>query len=154
MVRLKEVLAATGAVVLLFGWTQNQGQINAALGLGAAGFLSKTVDGEEILAAVEAAAAGRSVRSAPAPGSEVMSAWPGQAEGLTPRESEVLSLIVSGLSNQDVADRMFLSINSVKSYVRTGYRKMGVASRSQAVLWGLGHGFRVEHLPPSLEQRI
>jgi hypothetical protein len=31
---------------------------------------------------------------------------------------------------------------------------MGVASRSQAVLWGLGHGFRVEHLPPSLEQRI
>jgi DNA-binding CsgD family transcriptional regulator len=74
-----------------------------------------------------------------------MAAWPGQAEGLTPRESEVLSLIVSGLSNQDIALRLFLSINSVKTYVRTAYRRMGVRSRSQAILWGIEHGFRVEH---------
>ena len=64
----------------------------------------------------------------------------GQDEGLTAREAEVLSLIAGGLSNTDVAARMGLSINSVKSYVRSSYRKIGVESRSQAVLWGLTHG--------------
>ena len=49
----------------------------------------------------------------------------------------MLSLIAGGLSNTDVAARMGLSINSVKSYVRSSYRKIGVESRSQAVLWGL-----------------
>lgn len=81
-----------------------------------------------------------------ASGAVVLAAWPGQHKGLTPRESEVLSLIVSGLSNHDIAHRIYVSINSVKSYVRSAYRKMGVSSRSQAVVWGLEHGFRVEQL--------
>jgi DNA-binding CsgD family transcriptional regulator len=67
--------------------------------------------------------------------------WPGRAEGLTHREAEVVALITQGLSNQDVAARTFLSINSVKSYIRGAYRKMGVTTRSQAVLWGVAHGF-------------
>ena len=53
-------------------------------------------------------------------------------------------MITEGLSNQEIADRSFLSINSVKSYIRTGYRKIGVTSRSQAVLWGVQHGFAPE----------
>jgi two-component system, NarL family, response regulator LiaR len=57
------------------------------------------------------------------------------------RESEVIALITQGLSNQEIADRCYLSINSVKTYIRTAYRKMGVARRSQAVLWGIQHGF-------------
>ena len=71
--------------------------------------------------------------------------WPGQSQGLTARESEVLSLITQGLSNQEIADRCYLSINSVKTYIRTAYRKMGVTRRSQAVLWGLAHGFEPDH---------
>ncbi len=142
--RLAQVLTATDAAVLVFGWAEDQKQVDAAIALGAAGFLSKSVDGEEIVVAVEAAAAGREVRSEPARRSETMAAWPGQEHGLTSRESEVISLIVSGMSNQDIADRIFLSINSVKSYIRTAYRKMGVTSRSQAVLWGLEHGFQVQ----------
>ena len=57
----------------------------------------------------------------------------------------MLSLIAGGLSNNDVAARMGLSINSVKSYVRSSYRKIDVDSRSQAVLWALSHGLGPGH---------
>ncbi len=154
MARLTQVLDDSGAAVLIFSWAESQEHIDTAIRHGAAGFLSKTLDGEEIVAAVEAAAAGNPIRSAPAPNSDVMAAWPGQHRGLTSRESEVLSLIVSGLSNHDIASRIYLSINSVKSYVRSAYRKMGVTSRSQAVVWGLEHGFRVEHVPARREERL
>ncbi|WP_148611918.1 helix-turn-helix transcriptional regulator [Nocardioides rubriscoriae] len=64
--------------------------------------------------------------------------------GLTPRESEIVSLIVSGLSNREIGDRLQLSINSVKTYIRSAYRKMGVERRTQAVLWGLDNGIHVD----------
>ena len=51
-------------------------------------------------------------------------------------------MITQGLSNADIADRAHLSINSVKTYIRNCYRRIGVTSRSQAVLWGVEHGFR------------
>ena len=65
----------------------------------------------------------------------------GRADGLTDRESEVVGLIVRGLNNRDIADKCSLSINSVKSYIRSGYQKMDVASRAEAVAWGAQHGF-------------
>jgi len=60
---------------------------------------------------------------------------------LSARETQILELIVRGLSNQEIADASYLSINSVKTYIRTAYRKMGVTRRSQAVVWALQHGF-------------
>ena len=66
-------------------------------------------------------------------------------EGLSERESEILALITQGLSNQEIADRAYLSINTVKSYVRSAYRKINVDSRTQAVLWGIDHGFKPDH---------
>ena len=68
--------------------------------------------------------------------------WPGRREGLTDRESEILALITQGKSNAEVAALTYLSPNTVKSYIRTLYRKIGVDSRTQAVLWGVGNGFR------------
>jgi DNA-binding NarL/FixJ family response regulator len=67
----------------------------------------------------------------------------GEVAGLSPREGSVLGLVVSGLSNQQIADRLYLSINSVKTYIRSTYRKVGVSSRAQAVAWGIQHGFPV-----------
>ena len=67
---------------------------------------------------------------------------PARRLGLSEREAEIVSLITHGLGNEDIADRLFLSINTVKSYIRTAYRKMGVTTRSQAVLWGVDHGFK------------
>ena len=71
--------------------------------------------------------------------------WPGRAEGLTDREAEILALITQGRSNAEIAELTFLGINSIKSYIRSTYRKIGVASRTQAVLWGIDHGFKPDH---------
>ena len=71
--------------------------------------------------------------------------WLGRHEGFTDRESEILALITQGKSNADVAAVTFLSPNTVKSYIRTIYRKIDVASRTQAVLWGVKHGFTPDH---------
>lgn len=107
---------------------------------GASGYLSKGLPAGELVAALRAVHAGRVVVAPDRRDASDGTAWVGQEEGLTAREAEVLSLISGGLTNTDVAARMGLSINSVKSYVRSSYRKIGVESRSQAVLWGLTHG--------------
>lgn len=59
---------------------------------------------------------------------------------LSHRELEVLALIASGLSNEEIAIRLFLGINTVKTYIRTAYRKIGATSRTQAVLWAIDRG--------------
>lgn len=79
--------------------------------------------------------------------------WPGRELGVTERELDVLRMITEGLSNQEIADRSFLSINSVKSYIRAAYRKIDVSSRSKAVLWGVQNGLMesedsLEHVHP------
>nr|WP_281385975.1 LuxR C-terminal-related transcriptional regulator [Nocardioides luti] len=59
---------------------------------------------------------------------------------MTPREAEILGLITRGLTNTEIATALYLSINSVKTYIRSGYRKIGVSRRTQAVAWGMAHG--------------
>jgi DNA-binding CsgD family transcriptional regulator len=59
---------------------------------------------------------------------------------LTEREYEVISMIGQGLSNRQIADQLFLSINSVKTYIRSAYRKLHVTARPQAILWAMEHG--------------
>jgi DNA-binding CsgD family transcriptional regulator len=116
---------------------------------GASGYLSKTLPGGELVTALEAIHAGNRVVSVP-PGRArpaVGLDWPGRSEGLTERESEILALITQGKSNAEVAATKFLSLNSIKSYIRTTYRKIGVKSRTQAVLWGVEYGFKAR--PPS-----
>lgn len=67
--------------------------------------------------------------------------------GLTDREMEVLSLIAQGYSNKEIASALYLSINSIKTYVRTAYRRINVERRTQAVLWTLA---RVPQVPAPL----
>jgi DNA-binding CsgD family transcriptional regulator len=61
-------------------------------------------------------------------------------DGLSPRELEVLRLIATGVSNSEVAEQLFLSPNSIKTYIRTAYKKTGVTNRTSAVLWAMEHG--------------
>jgi DNA-binding CsgD family transcriptional regulator len=63
------------------------------------------------------------------------------ADDLSPRERDMVRLIVAGMSNQEIADTLYLSINSVKTYIRSAYRKIGAVSRAPAVAWGIQHGF-------------
>lgn len=112
---------------------------------GASGYLSKALTASELVTALHAVQTGRVVVAPDRRGTQDGTAWVGQDQGLTAREAEVLSLIAGGLSNTDVATRMGLSINSVKSYVRSCYRKIDADSRSQAVLWALTHGLGPGH---------
>ncbi len=122
--------------------------IEQALDEGACGYLSKVLTGPEIVRALERVMRGEVVVLTGDHETSVGGAgdWPGRAAGLSPREAEVIALITQGLSNQEIADRVFLSINSIKTYIRTAYRKMGVTSRTQAVIWGVGNGFKPDSL--------
>jgi NarL family two-component system response regulator LiaR len=77
----------------------------------------------------------------------------GRDINLTPREQSVLGLIVGGRSNHEVAAELYLSINTVKTVIRSVYRKIGATSRSQAVAWGVQHGFPSEEAHSAGEQR-
>ena len=108
--------------------------------------------GPDLVAAIEAVHAGEVVISDPPRQSRSASGldWPGRAEGLSDREAEILALITQGKSNADIAALTYLSPNTVKTYVRNLYRKIDVSSRTQAMRWGIRHGFdpdtdRIEH---------
>jgi len=67
----------------------------------------------------------------------------GEHEGLSAGEAAVVSFIVAGLPNQEIAGALSISTYSVKTHIRSAYRKMGVASRTQAIVWGVNHGFQL-----------
>ncbi len=60
-----------------------------------------------------------------------------------------MALIALGLTNQEIATQLFLSINSVKTHIRSAYRRIGVTRRSQAVIWGIAHQERISALTES-----
>jgi DNA-binding NarL/FixJ family response regulator len=133
--------------VVVYTWNFHPALIEAALSKGASGYLSKTLAARDLVRAIEAVADGEVVVSEPPPRSRTAPGldWPGRGEGLTDREAEVLALITQGKSNLEIAALMFLSINTVKSYVRSTYRKIGVTTRPHAILWGIEHGFTPDH---------
>jgi NarL family two-component system response regulator LiaR len=140
---LRRTVAETDAVVILYTWSLQPEVVAEGTALGIRGFLSKALDALTLVQAIERVHGGSRVVDPPLPDETeiVAGAWPGREHDLTPRESEVLTLIAQGLSNSEIADRVFISINSVKSYIRSAYRKIDVTSRTQAVLWALDHGF-------------
>lgn len=136
----------TASKVLAVGHDLRPDLVSKALTTGVDGFFSIGADEKELLTAVESAATGwrpgdpgddPTVGSS---GSEARSTQLGGDAGLTDREQQVIALIARGRSNQQIAEELFVSINSVKSYIRTGYRKIGVRSRGAAVAWGIRHG--------------
>jgi DNA-binding CsgD family transcriptional regulator len=60
--------------------------------------------------------------------------------GLTQRESEALALVVRGLRNQEIADALFLGVNTVKTHLKSLYRKLGARNRAEAVALALADG--------------
>ena len=133
--------------VVVYTWNFHPDLVDSARRQGARGYLSKTLTARDLVAALEAVHAGEVVVSdqPPRARSTIGLNWPGRGEGLTDRESEILALITQGKNNADVAALTFLSPNTVKSYIRNIYRKIDVASRTQAVLWGVNNGFTPDH---------
>ena len=112
-------------------WSAAEGRV--------AGHLVKSLPADELIDRLEAIhvapAPARDRVGSRGPGTSGRARGPGAASSLTPRERDIVGRIARGLSNAEIAGQLFLSINSVKTYVRTAYRKMGVTTRSQAVAW-------------------
>lgn len=134
-----------GSVVLL-GWGLTQALADRSLSLGCRGCCDRSVSSQDLLSVLRRVHRGEVVlppvpiRKTLAGAALKQETYWGQGAGLTVRESEVLGMITSGRTNLEIADACFLSINTVKSYVRSSYRKIGVQRRAQAVKWGMERG--------------
>jgi DNA-binding NarL/FixJ family response regulator len=134
-------------VVLLTVYDDQQ-YLFQGLRAGASGYLTKQVSGSELVSHLERVMAGEVVIDAALAGRVALSAarlhsgeyWPGANLGLTQRESEVLELMVRGLSNRAIANRLIVGEETVKTHVRNIYRKLDASDRSQAVTAAIREG--------------
>lgn len=134
--------------IVLLSVYEDEQYLFEALRAGACGYLVKRIDGEELVRSLERAADGETVIDPTLAGRAVDTAarlasgeyWPGARHGLTHRESEVLALVVTGLSNRGIATRLVLGDETIKSHLRSIYRKLGVNDRAGAVAAALREG--------------
>jgi len=141
------------AVLVLTAYDYDQ-YIFALLEAGAAGYLLKGVRVHELIDAIRAVYAGESVLH-PVVARRVIdrlvSPSPAEAppsEPISEREMEVLKLAAKGISNKDIADQLFLSPRTVQAHLGNIFNKLGVASRTEAILHGLRKGWlTLEDLP-------
>lgn len=135
-------------VLILSAYDDDQ-FVFSLLEAGAAGYLLKSVRGRELVDAVRAVYAGESVlhpavarkvlnRFVPTPGKPVRQKLP---EALSERELDVLKLATRGLSNQDIADKLCLSLRTVQAHFSHIFNKLQVSSRTEAVVRALKEGW-------------
>jgi DNA-binding NarL/FixJ family response regulator len=128
-------------VVALTSFSEAE-RVHVALSAGAAGYLLKDAEADEVVAAVRAAYRGevhldpvvarKLTRSLVAPQST--------ATALTPREREILVLVAQGKSNRDIANALVISERTARTHVSNVLTKLGLASRTQAALWAVREG--------------
>jgi DNA-binding NarL/FixJ family response regulator len=129
-----EVVAMTSFV--------EEAKVRGALEAGAAGYLLKDADADEVARAIRSAVAGQmhldatvarlladSLRAPRQPGDD-----------LTPREREVLGLVAEGASNRQIAETLVVSERTARTHVSAILAKLGLASRTQAALWAIREG--------------
>ncbi len=129
--------------VAVYTWRMSTEAVQTAAALGVSGYLSKGLPARDLVDALVRIHRGEKVL-APHTDDEIEQVggdWPGRVEGLSNREAELLALVVAGHTNKEISERLYLSGNSIKSYIRSTYAKIGVTRRSQAVKWGIEHGF-------------
>ncbi|SRX91984.1 two component LuxR family transcriptional regulator [Pseudonocardia dioxanivorans] [Mycobacterium shimoidei] len=119
-----------------------------ALRVGACGYLLKSISSDELVRQLESAYHGETVIDPKMAARAADTAarlqrnefWPGARQGLTQRESEILSYMVTGLSNRGIANKLVIGEETVKSHLRSIYRKLGVNDRTGAVATALREG--------------
>ncbi len=130
---------------------EEQPYVLAMLQAGAAGYLSKSSRGHEVIQAVRAAAAGETVFS-PSIARGVTRSALGESDldqGLTPRELDVLRAAARGLGNKQIAEELAMSPRTVQTHLTRVFAKLGVSSRTEAVLLAVQRGWvRADILMP------
>ncbi|MBA8827536.1 DNA-binding NarL/FixJ family response regulator [Saccharopolyspora lacisalsi] len=137
--RLRELPAGPHCLVLT-AFDDEQALVGA-INAGASGYLLKQVRGQDLVNAVREVAAGRSLLD-PVTTRRVLDRMrdsperqPDELEALTEQERRVLDLIGEGLSNRQIAERLFLAEKTVKNYVTSVLAKLGMERRTQAAAW-------------------
>lgn len=141
--QLKDLLARPEVTrVAMYSFAFDEMVIREAIEAGASGYLSKTTPadvlaeqiirlskGEQVLADVDAAA--RTTRD--------RRGWPGRDLGLSERESEVVSLAAVGRRNSEIADALYVSVDTVKTHLARSFRKLKVHNRTELAALVLRH---------------
>ena len=134
--------------VVFFTVYDDEQYLYQALRRGASGFLLKTTTGPALAEHLERVMEGEVAIDPALAGRVAMTAarlqsgefWPGARLGLTQRESEVLGLMVRGLSNRVIAQRLYIGEETVKTHTQSIYRKLEVSDRAQAIATALREG--------------
>jgi NarL family two-component system response regulator LiaR len=144
--QIKELVPATAVLILTV--FDNDRYVFSLLEAGAAGYLLKNVRGSELVEAIRSVYNGESVLH-PTIASKVLRRFMPSAQGasqgtpavLTDRELEVLVLAAKGMSNKDIADKLYLSVRTVQGHLARIFDKLAVGSRTEAILRGLKEGW-------------
>jgi len=142
--KIKEIAPDT-AILILTAYDDDE-YVLGLLDAGAAGYLLKSARGRDLVGAIRAIRSGESVlhpkiiakllkRAIIAPDGEHKA-----SDLLSGRESEVLRLVALGMSNREIAERLFLSQRTIKAHLTNIFNKLNVASRSEAIVKGLQWG--------------
>jgi two-component system nitrate/nitrite response regulator NarL len=128
--------------VLLISGSDDSEIAHEAITQGAAGFLSKDAEEEEIRDAIIAVAQGRSVLSAGLQSGvlDLVRARSARAIELSSRERQLLELAAAGMTTDAIAGRLYLSPNTVKTYWRRLYEKLGTSDRGSAIAEAIRRG--------------
>ena len=150
-----KALYPSTAVLVLTGYDYDE-YVFALIEAGAAGYLLKEATGDELIDAIRLVKAGE-----PAVHPRIMRkildhlrtpvqepAEIATAESLTEREMEVLRWAVKGMSNKEIADALCLSVRTIQAHLQNIFNKLGVGSRSEAIVYALKKGWlSLEELP-------
>jgi NarL family two-component system response regulator LiaR len=136
------------AVLMLSAYDDDE-YVFGLLKAGAAGYLLKNISGDKLIRAIRAIYKGEPVLD-PIIARKVMNYFklPDKVRGLerpseylSKRETDILKLAARGMSNKDIADKLNVSNRTVEGHLRTIFNKLGVGSRTEAVLYGLRRGW-------------
>jgi DNA-binding NarL/FixJ family response regulator len=142
--RIKEERPRTAVIMVTMH--DNPNYLRDAVRAGAAGYLLKDVSGEELIDAVrQVASGGAFIESQMLKGMLSEMKPTGQpatsaAKNLTKREREILSLVAEGMSNREIAEKLVLSPETVKSHVAAILEKLNVSDRTQAAIYAVRNG--------------
>jgi DNA-binding NarL/FixJ family response regulator len=143
--QITQVSPAVQVVILTV--SDDEADVLEAIAAGACGYLLKTAPVDDLVNGIRQSAAGNAILSRDVAGplmarvrADAGAIVEAPQTSFTPRELEVLSLIVEGANNEEIGERLFISHNTVKQYLRNIFEKLGVHNRAQAAVQAVRRG--------------